>query len=190
MSEKEKSLPRPPGSAFGQKRFEQAEEGPLMADQIARAVAEDRLEEFMDAELPDNEYSRKLVSMMIGMTGMISSQQRKEREEKDEHEAFDERGSSREEASSAQPPDDVIKAVGEGDVKELIGLLEREHKKRSQSPAEKSEVGLPGSGMAADEKETIDRLIKIASENDLSPDWIVLRALRLYIQEYERTGRL
>ena len=72
MSEKEKPLPRPPKTPFGRNRFEQREEdAPLMADRMAAAMAEGKLEEFMKEEMPDNDYARALASMMMGMTGMM-----------------------------------------------------------------------------------------------------------------------
>ncbi len=193
MSDKEKPLPQPPASPFGRRSLEQRGEGPIMADEIARAAAEGRLEDFVEKEMPDNEYARKLVSMMIGMTGMIPHQGLQPGQVKEERtpDSSEETGSSQRITSHVQPPADIIKAVGEGDVKELMGLLEREHKRRAGSPEKTAEADMPGdSGMPALETETIDKLIKIASENDLTLDWIILRALRLYIQEYQRTGRL
>ncbi len=40
------------------------------------------------------------------------------------------------------------------------------------------------------DKELIDALIKIAGENSVTLDWMILRAIRLYVQDYEKTGRL
>jgi len=192
MSKKENPLPQPPTSAFGRKNFEQKEQVPLMSDQIARAVAEGRLEEFIDSEMPDNEYARKLVSMMMGMTGITPPQGPAPRRAIEENEpgTSAEAESSQEGAPGEPPPTDIMRAVTEGDVREVMGLLEREHKKRAQATQQTPETDLPRSADAVPEKETIDRLVKIASENDLSLDWIILRALRLYIQEYESTRRL
>ncbi len=190
MSDKEKHLPKPPASPFGRKRRpEQAEDqAPLMADRIALAAAEGKLEEFVKSEIPDSDQARKLVSMMMGMTGMAPMEApRPCGEEKPSPEPLSD-------ASSVMPPEDVVEAVRAGDVRGLMGLLEREQRRRSpeaeaagdmQDPADR-----PAEGKTLVEKETIDLLIKIASENDVSPDWIILRALRLYIREYERTGRL
>jgi len=193
MSNKENPLPQPPASPFGRRSLEQRGEGPLMADEIARAAAEGRLREFIDREMPDNEYARELVSMMIGMTGMMLPQGLQPGQVKEEktRDSSAETGSSERLTSHVQPPEDIVKAAGEGDVKELMGLLEREQKKRSGFSQETAAAEVPGdSKTAALEKETIDRLIRIASENDLTLDWIILRALTLYIQEYQRTGRL
>lgn len=196
MSEKEKPLPKPPNTPFGKKRrFEETKEDvPLMADQMAAAMAEGKLNEFLQKELPDNEYAVTLARMMMGMTGMLPpeglpSEPDKKSEERSE--VAEEIGSSQS-PPAAQPPEDVLKAVHSGDVEGLMGLLEREHKKRmpdTESVAE--EKGADNSpGLTPVEKETIEKIMKIASDNKLSVDWVVLRALQLYAQEYQRTGRL
>lgn len=176
MSEKEKPLPKPPTTPFGRKRrFEEKEEDvPLMADQMAAAMAEGRLEEFLQQELPDNEYARALARMMMGMTGMLSSE--------------DIPSAS---TPISQPPEDVLKAAETGNMKGLIELLEREHKKRmSEASAPEEEQIDRSTDLTSIEKVTIEELMKIASENNLAIDWLVLRALRLYIDEYQKTGRL
>ena len=197
MSEKEKPLPEPPKTPLGRKRFEEREEDvPLMADRMAVAMAEGKLEEFMKKELPDNDYARTLASMMMGMTGMmpsgvlppLSGKAPAERSDKTE-EANPPEGIS----SGVQTPEDVINAVQSGDVKNVMEILAREHKKRSPGSAsilaeEKKTDDIPGLGDV--EKETLNQLIKIASENNVSIDWTVLRALKLYIREYRKTGRL
>jgi hypothetical protein len=40
------------------------------------------------------------------------------------------------------------------------------------------------------DKDVIDALIQIASDNSVTLDWIILRAIKLYVQEYQKTGRL
>ncbi len=40
------------------------------------------------------------------------------------------------------------------------------------------------------EKETLVKLIKIASDNKVSVDWVISRALKLYVRDYEGTGRI
>ncbi len=190
MSDQEKSLPKPPSSPFGRKRRrERSEEDvPLMADQIAMAQAEGRLGEFLERELPDSEHARKLVAMMMGMTGMAQEEtlQPPTGEKPPSKEASD--------MPAAQPPEDVLNAVHAGDVQALIGLLDRERRMRSQG--EEAAAGAAGAPErpAADkpsfEKETIDLLVNIASDNEVSLDWIIMRALRLYIMEYRKTGRL
>jgi hypothetical protein len=190
MSDKEKSLPKPPSSAFGRKRRpeENADDVPLMADRIALAAAEGRLEEFIKTEIPEGEHAKKLVSMMMGMTGMAQGEALK--------------ASSGEEpcpiaeadTPCAQPPEDVLKAVHSGDVQALMGLLERE--RRMRFPDERAGEGIsdaagqPAAEKGSIEKTTIDFLIKIAEDNDLGLEWVVMRALRVYVEEYRKTGRL
>lgn len=197
MSEKEKPLPRPPTSAFGRKRRFEENEGdvPLMADRIAAAMAEGKLEEFMKEEMPDNDYARTLATMMMGMTGMMpgafpspSGKEAEEHSEKTEEVKLPE-----ETPSPVQPPENVINAVHAGDVKGVMEILAREHKKmnpesESIPTEEKKTDDTPG--LNDIEKETLNQLIKIASENNVSMDWTVLRALSLYIREYQKTGRL
>lgn len=190
MSEKERPLPKPPTTPFGRKRpFDEREENsPLMADRMAAAMAEGTLDEFMKQELPDNEHARTLAMMMMGMSGMtppqgIPSVQKNESQEK----SVD---------LPLEPPEEVVKAAKEGDVKGLTEILQKEHRKRSgdtgaaeeDNATEKIEDSSPALGRV--EKETLDQLMDIASRNNLSMDWIVLRALRLYVEEYQKTGRL
>lgn len=194
MSKKERSLPRPPASPFGGKRpFEEREgETPLMADRMAAAMAEGRLEEFLKEEMPDNEHARTLTMMMLGMTGIlppekISVSENRKDTSKDSTEAKAAAG-----ASLAPPPDDVLKAVSAGDIKGLMGLLERELKKRCSSSAddtEKKEKTSPAD-FGHVRGETIERAIRIASENEVTFDWLLLRALKRYLEEYDRTGLL
>lgn len=164
----------PPFTTSGRKsHVEQNEDtAPLMTEQIAAAMAEGKLEEFLKDEIPDNDYARNLVSMMMGMTGMLPS----------------------ESVSSppAQPPEDVLKAAQSGDVKGLMELLKREYGRHVpgalQTGSEKSAVSPDEKPII--EKEIIDQLIKIASDNNATLDWLVLRAIKLYVEEYIKTGRL
>ncbi len=167
-----------------------------MADRMAAAMAEGKLAEFMKEEMPDNDYARALASMMMGITGMMPP------------EAFPPRSGERPEEcsdraedvnppevmpSGVQPPADVMDAAHTGDVKGVMEMLAREHEKRNPGsgsiPAEKEGTDdMPG--LSDVEKETLNQLLKIASENNVSVDWMVLRALSLYIREYHNTGRL
>jgi hypothetical protein len=190
MSDKEKSLPKPPSSPFGRRRQseENTEDDPLMADRVALAAAEGRLEEFIKTEIPEGEYAKKLVSMMMGMTGMAQGEalQASPGEEPCPRAAAG--------TPSAEPPEDVLNAVHSGNVQALMGLLERERRKRSPNEPAGEGGGDAGEEPAVEkcsiEKEAVDFLIRIAEDNDLSLEWIVLRALRLYIEEYRKTGRL
>jgi len=194
MSAKNRSLPKPHTKAFGNKKAHENEPQPLMADQMALAAAEGRLEQFMKDELPDNDHARKLASMMMGMTGMMmpsggapDMQSRPEPPpaasslpETDPGEA------------PAAPPKDILKAVNTADVGELKELLKREHALRSpDAPAPEASVS-PSSGerVSPAEKKVIDAMLKIAADNNLTPDWIMARALKVYIEEYKKTGRL
>ncbi|MFI5295516.1 MAG: hypothetical protein ACHQ0Y_10880 [Thermodesulfovibrionales bacterium] len=183
MTEKERPLPEPAKRAFGRKgRHEESDGKPLMADEIALAAAEGRLEDFLHNEVPDNDYARTLVSMMMGMTGMASvvtpPDTAGEAVLKDET------------ANPSEPPEDVIAAVREGDTEEIKRLLQREHKKRSPGEETVAERQAETPSKPTVEKEVIENLVKIASDNDVSLDWLTLRALKLYVQEYQRTGRL
>lgn len=196
MSKKESHLQRSPKSPIGKGRFGESQmNAPLIADRMAAAMAEGRLEAFMKEEIPDNEYARSLAAMMMGMTGMMpatfSPSVRKEAERHDgAMEAVNPPG---EQFSATQPPEDVISAAHAGDVKGVMELLAREHEKRI--PKAESELPEEGSvesatGLSDGEKETLNHLMRIASDNNVSVDWIVLRALRLYVSEYQKTGRL
>jgi hypothetical protein len=201
MSDKERRLPKAPNKAFGRKNnFEgQEEQASLLADRLAQAAAEGTLDEFMKKELPDNEYARNLVSMMMGMTGMVPGSMTgtvrppEPAEEGAKQEPADP-------AWSPEVPDDIQTAIRGGDVQSLMELLRREHQKRnpdagynetvaedaaSRTQAASSQLQQPGI-----EKETIDALVRIAKENSVSLDWIILRAIKVYVQEYQKNGKL
>lgn len=181
MSEREKPLPKPPVSAFGPRKFSEQEEGPtLMADRIAMAISEGRFEEFMKTEMPDNEYAGKLVSMMMGMTGMLPP-------ENPQPEML-----KQEKPSAEKPPQDLRNAVDTADVKGVMEILRREHEKRSPGavqPVDQENQGT-SSGQSAIEKKILDDLVKIAADNSVTLDWLISRALKLYVREHSTTGRL
>jgi hypothetical protein len=181
VSEKERPLPQPPKSAFGRKgRQEEMEGQTLMADEIARAAAEGKLDDFLSNEVPDNDYARSLVSMMMGMTGMASVVQPPNAAE----------APSVSSENSSEPPPEVIEAVREGDVEGLKELLQREHNKRHAGEGPALERRGEASPKPSIEREVLENLVKIASDNDVSLDWLTLRALKLYVQEYQKSGRL
>ncbi len=97
------------------------------------------------------------------------------------------------ERSEARQQEDVLKAVKAGDVKSLKDLLDREHRKRMPdaivSPISEENTArfLEQPGI---EKDLFDDILKIASDNNLTPDWVLIRALKVYVREYQRTGRL
>ena len=197
MPKKEKPLPKPPSTPFGRKRsFEDNENrGPLMADQMAMAMSQGKLDEFLQKELPDNEHARKLAEMMMGMSGMMPSggfSGNPVPKTEEFTKAPEEHG---ERSSEARPPEDIVNAVQAGDLQGLMGLLAKEHAKRTGSsitdtPHEGKNSIAPSSAGPAVDKEVIDLLMKIASDNDLSLDWLFFRALKRYVEEYKKTGNL
>jgi hypothetical protein len=196
-SDKEKPLPKPPTSPFGRKeRSDQEDQTTLLADRMAAAVAEGKLDEFLKQEMPDNEYARNLATMMMSMTGMmpaggaaVSSHTAENREQPQSLE----NATSGQTPSAGEVPGDVKKAIQGGDVRGLMDLLRREHQKRrpgvETKTAEEAAASQPV-GQPTIDKELIDALIRIATDNSVTLDWIMLRAIRLYVQEYQKTGRL
>ena len=95
--------------------------------------------------------------------------------------------------NAVRPPEEILKAVQSGDVKSLKELLAREHRKRmpdaTDSPISEENTArfLEQPGI---EKDLMDSILKIASDNGLTPDWVLVRALKVYVREYQRTGRL
>ncbi len=198
MPKKEKPLPEPPSRPFGRKSSPEENSGaPLIADEIARAVAEGRLDEFMANSMPDNEYARKLVSMMLQMSGMSPSGDIPAQSERTSDGA-PEAGAAESGETSFSPsavPEDVLHAVNTGDVGSLIDILKKEHEKRTSSVQEtvgENREGAPAEQRSGPviEKDVIDGLIKISADNDVGIDWAILRALKLYVKDYRETGRL
>ena len=157
------------------------------------AMAKGSLDEFIQEELPDNEHARKLAEMMMGMTGMtdmMSSGKPVSDKKKSDNNPVQAKGKK---SSFDQPPEDVVNAVKSGDVQELTDLLKREHNKRSPDSVTdnvKDKKKKPASSQATIEKATIEQMIKIAADNDLSIDWIFFRALKKYVEDYRKTGDL
>lgn len=201
MSRKDKTLPTPPkaGNRF---REEERGAGPLMADQMAMAAAAGKIDQFMEKALPDSEHARKLATMMMGMTGMMPPP----RPEAPPTAAQGQTEPAAEEPAAGiaetPPPDEVLQAVQNADVKGLMDLLRHEHSKRSgagipdlaagccpqpPAPQQLHPQPLPGASV---EKKLIDSVLAISAENELTPDWVVTRALKLYVEGYEKTGRL
>ncbi len=162
-----------------------------MADKMAEAAALGKLDEYLERELPDSEEARALARMMMGMTGMMPAGATPLKPEQEIA-----AGPAREPAADVSP--DVMKAVHGGDVKGLMDILRKEHGKRSPaaetgpppgvaavSPAEPGDQPQP-----AIDKELIDALIRIAADNGVTLDWIILRAIKVYVEEYRKTGRL
>ncbi|MBI5640498.1 MAG: hypothetical protein HZA17_08745 [Nitrospirae bacterium] len=195
MPDQRKTLPRPPKTPFGSgKRLDDKEVTELKADKIAQAMAEGRLDEFMQSEMPDNEQARKLVSLMMGMTGMMPSMDIPPAEEKKyaADEGRDKADKSQEPSDSNVLPADLMSAAGAGDMNRLKEILAREHKRRSPGAdaGEQSAAQEPSGNAPVIEKDVIDRLIRIASDNSVTVDWLILRAIKVYVQEYDKSGRL
>jgi hypothetical protein len=197
MSQNEKPLPKPPSTPFGRKRAgeQREEQEPITADRMAAAMAEGKLEEFLLKEMPDNEHARKLANMMMGMSGMMPAGEGFV----PDLPAAAAQGREIQPSPQQEVPAEVVKLVQDGDVKGLMDILRQEHLKRSPEAAvsgsaetvSSSEVmpSQPG-GMPTIDKELIDAMIQIAKENSVTVDWIILRAIKVYVQEYLKNGKL
>ncbi len=188
MAKKEKPLPIPPKtSSGGKRRFEDdTEKGPLLADEIAMAMARGKMDEFMKQELPDNEHVRKLVGMMMGLTGMMPTGA-------GEKDGKDDPDRPVQGKKAGVLPEDLMKAVMSADTHNVMELLKQEHEKRNpdlQEKPEKKESPTSPGDLSRREKEVINTLTNIAKENGVTIDWLVMRALTVYIREYQKTGKL
>ncbi|HUI45344.1 MAG TPA: hypothetical protein VL122_05070 [Nitrospirota bacterium] len=199
-TDKNKPLPTPPTSAFGRKKpFEESKgHESLTADRMAAAMVEGKLDEFLKQEMPDNEYARNLATMMLGMTGMLpgagAPQEVPPASEHRKPPSLE--GAIPEQAiAAADVPEDVQSAIQGGDVQGLMDMLRREHLRRNPgASAELPETATPEAvqtqEMPTIDKETIDSLICIAKENNVTLDWMILRAIKVYVREYRNSGRL
>jgi len=199
MSNKQKPLPKPPNTAFGRKKqFEQPEEqASLLADRMAAAMAEGKLDEFLKQEMPDNAYARNLATMMMGMTGMMppgGAPVSSRAPENKEQPLSSENAASGQIPSAEEIPEEVRKAIQGGDVKGLMDLLRQEHQKRmpgeETKPPEEAVVASQPVDQPTIDKDLIDALIQIAKDNSVTMDWIILRAIKVYVEEYRKTGKL
>jgi hypothetical protein len=199
---KEKPLPKPPKTPFGRKRPEESPEdqGSLMADRMAVAAAEGKLDEFLKNEMPDNEYARNLASMMMGMTGMMpmtgSSAGMPPAPEMQQPQT-PETASPEQAAAAIDVPEDVKKAIQSEDVQGLMAMLRREHQQRSPGAEPLLQEATPSpstpsssSNMPMIDKDLIDALIQIAQDNNVTLDWMILRAIKVYVQDYRKSGKL
>jgi len=197
MSKKDRLLPQPPKKPFQRRRSfqENSPEEPLLADKLMRAGAEGTLEELMTQELPDSEYSKKLTELLMGLTGMMPTVNNLDHDHKDRKgTSAKNRTISREkEPHYDEPPEDIKQVVQSGDIKLLMELLYREHKKRM--PDSESELSFDKNDHRSQKpsvvnKNLFDQMISIAAEHNVKQEWLLMRAIRLYIDEYNRTGRL
>ncbi|MCC6347503.1 MAG: hypothetical protein IT388_09990 [Nitrospirales bacterium] len=218
MSREEKPLPKPPSTPFGRKKqFGETESDMnLLSDRLAMAMAEGKLDEYMQKEMPDNEYARSLTMMMMGMTGNMTGMAGMmppglfaAPPEADAKPESGKGGAQEAEAGEsarfpadlagdlpAGLPPDLIRAVQTGEVKEVMDILQREHGKMhpgTESAPAAAPVPAHGSNLTRQpsvEEEVVNTLAGIAEENGVSVDWLILRALKIYVMEYQKTGRL
>jgi hypothetical protein len=200
MTTKDNPLPKPPNSAFGRKnRFEQPDEqASLLADRMAAAMVEGKLEEFIKQEMPDNDYARNLASMMMGMTGMLPMGGTSIAPPSAELQPQSSASVPAEQVlpaadAPAEVLEDVRKAIEGGDVKNLMELLRQEHCKRtpgSEPGTIEETIAAPSPAQPAIDKDQVDALLQIAQDNSVSVDWLILRAIKVYVREYQKTGRL
>jgi len=197
---KEKQLPTPPKTAFGRKKPSEQpdDQGGLIADRMAAAMAEGKLDDFLRQEMPDNEYAKSLVNMMMGMTGMmpmVDNTTASLSHVQEQQPVSSEIKETEQISPTTEVPDDVKKAVTNGDVKGLKDLLRREYLRRTPGAdlgisEEDVTIQPQPSGIPTIDKELIDAMVQIAKDNSVTMDWMILRAIKVYIQEYQKTGRL
>jgi hypothetical protein len=198
MSENDRPLPTPPATPFMRGRRSPPDaEHPLTVDRMAVASAEGRLQELLDTELGGNEHAKALAAMVMGMSGFASPG------------GFPpppgaEPAAATGSAGGVPPPADVARAAHTGDVSALVDLLRREHGQRNPeaSPgglappapegaaATAASAAGPAPAPALAEREVLEELLAIAAENGVGVDWLTLRALKLYVADHRRTGRL
>lgn len=214
MTESDRPLPTPPRSRFG--RDAQEEAGPasgMISDRMALAAAEGRLEEFLQHEIPQGDHARNLAMMMMGMSGMMPMEIPAESPQAVSTHGPPPPADESQAAVAPEVPPEVIAAIQQGDVANLMGILRAEHAKRSAPGAESDDAALTpasssaagqtvpsplppvspagaGAGPAGIDTAIINELIRISADNDVTVDWLMLRAVKLYVEEYRKTGRL
>jgi hypothetical protein len=197
----DKPLPKPPSTPFTRKRTgeQREDQEPLTADRMAQAMAEGSLDEFLTKEMPDNEAARKLATMMMGMTGMMpmgESHMAPTAPVPEQQPLSPEANAAEKVSPSGDVPEDVRKAIESGDVSGLKNLLRREYLKRTPGANldinEEAAAPPPpqSAGMPAIDKDLVDAMIQIAKDNYVTMDWIILRAIKVYVEEYRKTGKL
>ncbi len=198
MTDKKKPLPRPPRKGFGPKRGP-ADEEMLSADKMAAAMTQGKLDEYLSQEFQGNEQAQNLAKMMMGMSGMSGMMPVG-------GPAGEMPQAGEKPSASLDVPEDIQKATLAGDMGQLMTLLKQEHVKRSgkaekgeesaaedlssQGPAAKEEEAPSPEPTALLDRESVDLLIRIASENNVTLDWVIARAIKLYARDYKLTGRV
>jgi len=195
----DKPLPRPSSTPFTRKRGSEQDEQPLTADRMAEAIAQGSLDEFLTREMPDNEAARKLAGMMMGMTGMMpmgGPSTAPIAPAPVQQPLSPEMNAAEQVTPSGDVPDGVRKAIESGDVNGLKELLRKEYLKRNPGAmldASEESAAPPqqqASGMPAIDKDLVDAMIQIAKVNSVTMDWMILRAIKVYVEEYKKTGKL
>ena len=202
MPKDKKPLPTPPGPGRKRRSEEDPPDEPLIADKMGMAMVTGDLDKFMKEEFEGSENAHKLASMMMGMSGMapggITPQGATTIPEEEQVTSGE---ASSGEPPSAPPSEEIMKAAMSGDSKGLSEMLKKEHLRRQgagadvseEKPAEMQDPAAEpsqASPEAAMEKEVLVKLMKIASENNVSIDWVINRALKLYVRDFEATGRV
>jgi hypothetical protein len=59
-----------------------------------------------------------------------------------------------------------------------------------ETKSEEKPAAAPPDDQPTIDKELIDALIQIAKDNSVNMDWIILRAIKVYVEEYQKTGKL
>ncbi len=187
MPKKKRQLPEPPGGPFGRRRpFEERVEAPHTADRLAAALMEGRVEEFMDKEFGDVPHAKELAMMMLGATGMMPSPAKTKAEKPSSRKKPVGTGKKKKSGESPKASERVMRAAEKGDLETLGNLLAGELRKRSggESPKKK------GPKETHFDKADIDTILEIAARNNVSVDWVMARAIKLYARDYRTTGRI
>lgn len=212
MPKKKRVLPEPPGRRAP---LGGPEKEGLIFDGLQEALAGGKLEEFMKENIPEGKYARKLTEMMMGMSGLSMPEEKKEIPVEEGKSAETRPG-----GMEMKLPEDIFRAAHEGDVQTLSRLLMREQGKGKSAPPEKGRKGKKGPAVSPEgqpantgepkggilmsgpgvseeageqsliEKEIIDSLFEISVDNGLQMDWLIQRALKLYVKKYRETGQL
>jgi hypothetical protein len=149
--------------------------------------------------MPDNEAARKMAVMMMGMTGMMpmgGPTMTPASPAQEQPSLSSEMNVAEQISPPGEVPEDVRRAIESGDVKGLKDLLRREYLKRTPGATfDTSDVAAAppppqASGMPTIDKELIDAMIQIAKDNSVTMDWMILRAIKVYVEEYRKTGKL
>ena len=139
MSKKERDLPKPGKTPFSRNRPEnEGQDDLLMADRMAMAAAEGKLDEYLEQEIPEGEYAKKLAMMMMGMTGILPQEAGLHEDEHTKSSLSEaaETGQAQEGEAAPAVPEDVVNAVQAGDVEKLKELLAREKQRRTPDSVE------------------------------------------------------